>query len=334
MPPNHDKKSSLTPEETMDNSPSASWKEEIKSDAIQEQTTAPEQDPQTFQSTQLPPTNPTLPELRFTYRRTYIFLYVLFLFTCNVVIPCILFYPLVGLTKLSKKEVIGISSAALGISSCFDTPARLYRLVRYRRLYGPLGSDTWWHLDFSMWTYTIALFIFAVPLAIAPAIPLFNFFLMSTVMLVGPVGLVFLISLFRPRLPFRCSSDPVGTRMKPAVFYLIEDVASVDFKHGRDYRRALYDRWNSSMPFQRLIMRLTLYWTISATIYCGVTAAVSWTTSLEFAFAWTLGQLFIWAGVSAFGCHVLARKGLRDERKWWAREVERKMDQVDKRNSV
>jgi len=94
-------------------------------------------------------------------------------------------------TKLTKKTVIGISSGALGLSSCFDSPLRLYRrkswhnilyitldrqtiptVVRHRRTYGPLGDDVWWHLDFSMWAYTVALLIFAIPLAIAPAIPL------------------------------------------------------------------------------------------------------------------------------------------------------------------
>lgn len=161
-------------------------------------------------------------------------------------------------------------------------------------------------------------------------------------MLVGPIGLVFFISLFRPTLPFRCSSDPPGERMKPAVFYLIEDVAAVDFQHGRDFRRALHDRhvfpprgffkpfiahvkmlffsWHTSPPFQKLMMYLTLYWTISAVIYCGVTAAVSWTTSLNFAFAWTLGQLFVWARISALGCHILSKRGLKKEREWWARE--------------
>jgi len=122
--------------------------------------------------------------------------------------------------------------------------------------------------------------------------------------------------------------------MKPAVFYLIEDVASVDFKYGREFRRSLHDRWNASPPFQRLMMHLTLYWTISAAVYCGVTAAVSWTTPLDFAFAWTLGQLFVWARVSAFGGKILANKGLRYERKWWAREMENKADQPDPRNSV
>ncbi|KAF4617127.1 hypothetical protein D9613_005783 [Agrocybe pediades] len=273
-------------------------------------------------------TDTPFPELHFTYSRLYIFLYALFLLICNLVIPILLFYPLITLTHLTKKTVIGISSGALGLSSCFDSPVRLYRLVRYRGTYGPLGHDVWWHLDFSMWAYTIALLIFAIPLAIAPAIPLFNFFLMSTVMLVGPLGLIFFISLFKPKLPFWCSSDPPGTKMKPAVFYVVEDVASVDFRHGKEFRRTLHERWHASPPFQRLMRQLTIYWTVSAAVYCGVTAAVSWAAPLNFAFAWTLAQLFIWARLSAIGCRILSRRGLKQERLWWEREKGEKVKRV------
>lgn len=80
---------------------------------------------------------------------------------------------------------------------------------------------------------------------------------MSTVMLVGPVGLVFFISLFRPKLPFRCSSDPPGGSMKPAVFYVIEDVAAVDFQHGRDFRRALHNRQVSLLIYSTYHLSLT-----------------------------------------------------------------------------
>jgi hypothetical protein len=62
-------------------------------------------------------------------------------------------------------------------------------------------------------------------------------------MLVGPVGIIAFVSLFAPILPIRCSSDPKGTPMKPAVFYAVEDVAAVDFKHGRAYRQALNARY-------------------------------------------------------------------------------------------
>jgi len=84
-----------------------------------------------------------LPELHFSWVPTYVVFYVLFLILCNLIIPCVLYYPLEDcksdvavftafltqstVTELTDKEVVGISSAALGISSCFDAPFRLFR---------------------------------------------------------------------------------------------------------------------------------------------------------------------------------------------------------------
>ncbi|KAF5373957.1 hypothetical protein D9758_000711 [Tetrapyrgos nigripes] len=286
-----------------------------------------------------------LPDLHFTYRWSYISLYVAFLIFCNVFIPCLLFYLLESLTPITTKELIGISSAALGLSSCFDAPFRLIRLVRHRSEFGPLGSDVWWHLDFVMWTYTFALLVFAFPLAIAPAIAFYNFFLMSTMMLVGPIGVVFLFSLitsyFKYPIPIRCSSEPRGTIMKPAAFYCLEDVAAVDFKHGRAFRKRVHESilvhasfvifdvpgYAQSPPFRQLMMEETVYWIFMAAVYCGITAAVTWATPLNFAFGWVLGQFFMWIFVSAFGCYFLARRGLARERAWWAaRGTDLKLD--------
>ncbi|KAJ3519760.1 hypothetical protein NMY22_g13050 [Coprinellus aureogranulatus] len=68
------------------------------------------------------------------------------------------------------------------------------------------------------------------------------------------------------------------------------------------------------------MLHLTVYWTISALLYSGVTALVSWLTPLEFAFAWVLGQMFIWGAVSALGCRFIVKRGLRKEREWWAQK--------------
>ncbi|KIK70102.1 hypothetical protein GYMLUDRAFT_236531 [Collybiopsis luxurians FD-317 M1] len=263
----------------------------------------------------------TLPDLQFSYNKIYVALYIVFLIICNVLIPCLLFYLLQTFTNITTKELIGISSAALGVSSCFDAPFRLLRLVRHRKHYGPLGSDVWWHLDFVMWAYTFALLVFAFPLAIAPAIAFYNFFLMSTMMLVGPMGVVFIFSLFAHYyewpLPVRCSSEPVGSLMKPAVFYCIEDVGAVDFKHGRKFRQRVHKRYDASPPFRQLMVELTVYWVICGAIYCGLTAAVTWGAPLNFAFGWVLGQLFIWAFLSFIGCRFLTRRGLERERAYW-----------------
>ncbi|GAA5823923.1 hypothetical protein JCM10212_005003, partial [Sporobolomyces blumeae] len=135
------------------------------------------------------------PRLDFAFSPKGPLVYLAFLLTCNVLIPCLLFYLPRIYTTISDKELIGIGSASLGLSSCFDAPLRFWRLTRWRKLYGPLyyadvehldptylpaGQGrvmrqmprNWWHLDFSMWTYQIGLFFFAIPLAVAPAIPL------------------------------------------------------------------------------------------------------------------------------------------------------------------
>lgn len=168
-----------------------------------------------------------------------------------------------------------------------------------------------------MWAYSIACLIFAIPLAIAAPIQYYNFFLMSTVMLICPIGLIFFISLFSPKLNVWLSSDPPKTPMKPAAFYCIEDVAAVDFMHGREYRKAIHERYQASPLFRQLMRHITLYWTICSVLYCAVTALVSWLTPLHFAFGWILGQMFLWGAACSFGCRILVIKGLRKEKKWW-----------------
>jgi hypothetical protein len=65
-----------------------------------------------------------------------------------------------------------------------------------------------------------------------------NFFLYSTAMLIIPLGIVFALTLKTwTNLPFWMSSDPPRTRTKPAVYYVLEDVGAVDFKHGREWRK-------------------------------------------------------------------------------------------------
>jgi hypothetical protein len=60
---------------------------------------------------------------------------------------------------------------------------------------------------------------------------------------VGPAGVIAFVSLFAPILPIRCSSDAKGTPMKPAVFYVVEDIAAVDFLEGRAYRYTINARY-------------------------------------------------------------------------------------------
>jgi len=258
-------------------------------------------------------------------------LYIIFLLVCNLVIPVLLYYLIQSNTSLDQRTDIGISSAALGISSCFDAPFRLYKLVRFRKRFGPLNDDVWWHMDFTMHTYTFALLIFAFPLAVAPATTpiIIDFFLVATAMLVAPFGIVALYTLTKCRLPVWASSDAPGTVVKPAAFYWAEDVAAVDFRCGRPYRTEINERWNASPPFRTLMNELTWFTVFATAFYFGITAAVAWGSPLNFAFGYTLGQFFIWAAVSAAITTAIVKRGLRRERAWWAaRAKEQQMGEV------
>ncbi|KAM0748945.1 hypothetical protein T439DRAFT_327449 [Meredithblackwellia eburnea MCA 4105] len=258
-----------------------------------------------------------LPELIFTFRPLQPVLYFCFLVICNVVIPCLLYYLLRIYTHLDDKELIGIGSAALGLSSCFDAPFRLYKLIKYHDKYGPLNDCKWWHLDFFSHLYTIALLVFAVPLAVAPAVPLYNFFLFSSAMFVSPIMIIFLLSLKPWKFSFPISSDVAGTPTKPAVFYLLEDVVAVDFAHGREWRRQMYARYEASPLFRRLMRHLTIYWSIMCLIFVGATSAVTWSLELDISFGLVLGDFFLWLIVSAIGCYYITVWGLRKEWRLW-----------------
>lgn len=63
---------------------------------------------------------------------------------------------------------------------------------------------------------------------------------------------------------------------------------------------------------------LTYYWIIATVVYFGVTAAVTWASwTLDFSFAFVLGQLFIWLALASLGCWLIARWGLEREKAWW-----------------
>jgi len=250
--------------------------------------------------------------------------YAIFILFTNLAIPCILFYPLKQHTNLSYNALIGIASATLGISSSCDGPFRMWKLWKHRDVYGPLKDENKWHLDFTMHLYSVALLIFAIPLAVASAVhpAMKNFFNMSTPMLVAPIGIVFFISLFHPRLPGWISSDPPRTPMKPAMFYVFEDIGAVDFRFGRRFREAVNRRYDASPPFPRLMTELTAFWAFGcAAFYPGITAALNWTIEFDVAFGLILGVFFLWLVAWACMSLFIIQFGLKREEKWWQTET-------------
>lgn len=238
---------------------------------------------------------------------------------CNLAAPCLLYYPLKDHTSLSGHALLGIASATLGISSSFDNPFRMWKLWTRRDQYGPLGDPVRWHLDWTMHLYSFALLpVFATPLAVASSVnpPIYDFFLMSTPMLASVPGIFFLVSLFHPTLAFWMSSDPPGTRMKPGAFYLFEDIGAVDFRHGKQFRRLLHERYHASPIYRDMMWYQTVWWAYGCAVYFGAVAAVTWTTSFDFAFGFILGLLFLWLTLWTLASLAIASFFRKRERQW------------------
>jgi hypothetical protein len=176
-------------------------------------------------------------------------------------------------------------------------------------------------LDFTMHLYTLALFFVAIPLAVGPAPnpPIVPLFFMTMSFFTAPVGVVLLVSLMKPTIPWPlwCSSDKYGEKMKPAAFYVCEDLLAVDFRHGRPMREALHARYNASPPYQSLMRRLTLLWAFGCFLYVAIDAIITFLASQAIAFALVLAMFFVFLALWIIFSIGLFHFELKREHAWW-----------------
>lgn len=98
----------------------------------------------------------------------------------------------------------------------------------------------------------------------------------SFILFVGGELLLFsVLHWLRVPTPFRISSQPRGSPIRPGTYVILEDVIAVDTGVGRRYRTAVSDRYEASPMFRQMLHQLNLFWAIPALIVGGmVTAAV------------------------------------------------------------
>jgi hypothetical protein len=74
--------------------------------------------------------------------------------------------------------------------------------------------------------------------------------------------------------PVTLSSTRRGTKMRPGVFVLIEDVVAVDGAGGTVYRAALVARYNASPSFRKLLRDLNWFWGLGSLLAAVATTLV------------------------------------------------------------
>lgn len=136
-----------------------------------------------------------------------------------------------------------------------------------------------YHIEFTLSFIAIAVLI-SVSVSLTP--PIIPLFAMAPSILLFSIGTQFLLvslvqSLFPTyTLPFRLSSLPKGTPIRPATYLIIEDIIAVDGGGGTPFRAAWNTRYLASTHIRRLLHRMDAFWGAGAFVCGAVITAVLW----------------------------------------------------------
>lgn len=111
-----------------------------------------------------------------------------------------------------------------------------------------------------------------------PVVPLFAMVTSTMLFMTGfQLSGSFFLYLAGAKIPFRLSSLPAGSKARPAVYTIVEDIVAVDGGGGQRYREELNARYEASPMFRRMMNRLDGFWGIGALATAGSITAMLWT---------------------------------------------------------
>lgn len=182
--------------------------------------------------------------------------------------------------------VLTLPTAILGIFTIIGIAERIYKLTQKSPQYRPLNAGRF-SLDIFQWGYFLALLLisalisttlargdsdndgheFQIRLLSIPTVVLM--YMLSTLTLLSLIG-----NALNVKLPFRFGSSEPGTVIRPAIFYIVEDVVAVDGNGGVAYREAFNARYEISEVFRNMIWNLSIYWMLAFYVIGAVVAVL------------------------------------------------------------
>lgn len=120
--------------------------------------------------------------------------------------------------------------------------------------------------------------------------------------------------------PFRISSMPAGSQLRPGIYWIIEDVVAVDGGGDVEFRERLNARYEASHYFRQMLHRLTLFWGIGAELAATVITVLIFTIQRDAAYVVGWAAPFLWAGVWTVITFAWVKRSIRFEEKKWAEE--------------
>jgi hypothetical protein len=116
------------------------------------------------------------------------------------------------------------------------------------------------------------------------------------------------------RLPFRFGSLDRGNVLRPAVFYIVEDVVAVDGEGGMEYRKAFGARYDASRIFRGMIWNLSLLWMVAFYAMAVLFTVLVLTLPVAAVYAVGWAAPFPLAGLLAVGTIFYVKSELKEER--------------------
>lgn len=116
------------------------------------------------------------------------------------------------------------------------------------------------------------------------------------------------------KMPFRMGSAEKGNVVKPAIFYIVEDVVAVDGEGGLEYRTAFNARYESSPVFRKLIWDLSLVWMLYSYVFAVLFTVLIVVLPVEAVYAVGWAGPFPLAGLTAIWTTYYVKGQLRKER--------------------
>jgi hypothetical protein len=202
------------------------------------------------------------------------------------------------------EKILSYAIICFGIGELYILIARVCRLFCYRDQCAPLLSRSKWELDATSWVYGVSMIMALIPFVVGSTMEIPELYLYSPGFLMAFLGVIMIVTIIpvNINIPIGINSHARGTRLRPFIYYAAEDFIAVDGLQDREFRVRYNARYDSSKPFRRMFLYLTLWWASGVLIYLGCLSAIIWTLPFHYAFGLSLGVLFgyiiIWAIVS------------------------------------
>jgi hypothetical protein len=227
-----------------------------------------------------------------------------------------------------------LPTAVLGIFTIIAIFERVWKLIRFSPQYRPLNSPRY-ALDIFQWGYFLALVIISALITSTLArddkdqddhdfqIRLMSLPVAVLLYLVATLTLLSLaLNWLELKLPFRFGSLDAGNVVRPAIFYIVEDVVAVDGGGGIEYRKAFLARYDSSPIFRRMIWDLSVLWMLYFYVFAILFTILVFTLPQAAVYAVGWAGPFPLAGLMAIWTIFYVKSELRKEKEGQA-ETER-----------